>query len=254
MSIKPIVFYDIPSTAPGCVWSPNTWIIRYALNFKGLPYSTTWVEYPDIADVCKAIGAEPSMIRKNGTPYYSLPVIRDPNTGTVVSDSARIAEYLDATYPDTPKLIPAGTRTLQKAFRAAFDNASGPIAPYIIPAIAGILRPRSEEYFVRTREEHFKKKLADLVPTGEAHEIAWKEVEAGYGKIHGWMLEGDPFVMGETISLADFCVAGEMQWCMTGFGADSDKWKDMMTWHGGRWARLIDALKKYEGPVEEGLD
>ncbi|KAJ7459678.1 hypothetical protein FB451DRAFT_555614 [Mycena latifolia] len=223
------------------------------LNFKGLPYKTTWVEYPDIADVCKAIGAEPTMNRR-GSPSYTLPVIHDPNTGTVVSDSARIADYLDATYPDTPTVVPAGTRTLQRAFRAALDRATGPVDPYIIPAVARILRPRSEEHFVRTREAIFKKQLTEMEPTGEAHDAAWKELEAGYGKISGWMQEEDPapFVMGNTVSFADFVVAGELQWCMKAFGEDSDKWKDMLTWHGGRWAKLLADLKKYEGPVEEG--
>jgi hypothetical protein len=78
------------------------------LNYKGLAYKTEWIEYPDIADLCKKIGAEPTMIRKDGRPYYSLPVIQDPKTGAVISDSARIAEYLDETYPDTPKVFPAG--------------------------------------------------------------------------------------------------------------------------------------------------
>lgn len=65
------------------------------------------------------------MIRKNGTPYYSLPVIQDPNTGEekIISDSARIAEYLDSTYPDTPKIVPVGTYTLQKTFMVAYDGA-----------------------------------------------------------------------------------------------------------------------------------
>jgi glutathione S-transferase len=74
-------------------------------------------------DLCKLIGAEPTMIRKNGTPYYSLPVIQDPKTGKVISDSARIADYLDSTYPDTPKISPAGTHTLQKTFMVAYDGA-----------------------------------------------------------------------------------------------------------------------------------
>jgi len=258
MSNEPIIFYDIPSKAAGCAWSPNTWKIRYAFNYKGLAYKTVWIEYPDIADLCKKIGAEPSMIRKDGTPYYSLPVIQDPKTGAIISDSARIAEYLDSTYPDTPKLIPAGTHTLQKAFCVAYDSVTEPLVQYIIPAVAKILRPKSEEYFVRTREASFGKKLEDLWPTGEAHEVAWKEVEAGFGKVDRWlnepMNEGKPFVMGDTMSLADFMIAGEMQWCMTGFGEESDLWKDMMKWHGGRWAKLIDNFKKYEGPLEDMTD
>ncbi|KAJ7222192.1 hypothetical protein GGX14DRAFT_175374, partial [Mycena pura] len=254
MSNEPIILYDIPSKAPGCAWSPNTWKTRYALNFKGLAYRTVWVEYPDIEAFCKSIGAEPTMIRKNGTPYYSLPVIQDPNTEKIISDSARIAEYLDSTYPDTPKIVPVGTHTLQKTFMVAYDAATAPLIPYIMPAVATILRPKSEEYFVRTREASFGKKLVDMTPTGEAHKAAWKEVEAGFGKVDRWLNEGSnegaPFVMGDRISFADFMIAGELQWCVKAFGEDSDLWQDMMVWHGGRWAKLFNALKKYEGPLE----
>ena len=62
---------------------------RYALNIKGLPYTTQWVEYPDIERVCKQIGASPAE-KKPDNPsqdHYTLPVIQDPNTGRVVSDS-----------------------------------------------------------------------------------------------------------------------------------------------------------------------
>lgn len=126
--------------------------------------------------------------------------------------------------------------------------------PYLIPAIAKILRRPSKEYYVRTREEGFGKKLEDVVPTGEAHEVAWKEVEEGYGKLVLWLNEGTnagaPFVMGDKVSFADFVIVSDLQWCMKGFGEDSNQWKDMIAWHGGRWAKLIDDLKKYEGPLE----
>lgn len=124
-----------------------------------------------------------------------------------------------------------------------------------MPAVAKILRPKSEEYFVRTREVSFGKKLVDMTPTGEAHKLAWKEVESGFGKVDRWLNdgpnEGAPFVMGDQISFSDFMIAGELQWCLTAFGEDSELWRDMMVWHGGRWAKLFNNLKKYEGPLED---
>ncbi|KAF7336522.1 Glutathione S-transferase-like protein ustS [Mycena sanguinolenta] len=229
---SPIIFYDIPSKAPGCAWSPNTWKTRHVC----LTYKTVWVEYPDIADLCKRIGAGPSTIRDDGSPYYSLPVIQDPNTGAVVSDSTRIAEYLDATYPETLSLMPAGTRTLQKGFQFTCHRATDVSTQFIIPAILSILHPRSQDYYVRTREATF---------------AAWKDLEAGFGRIHTWMTEGDPFVMGDFPSFADFLIAGKLQWYKKGFGEESDKWKDITTWHDGRWAKLLKNLEKYEGSFEE---
>jgi len=258
MAIQPIIFYDIPSKAPGVAWSPNTWKIRYALNFKELPYKTEWVEYPDIKELYTRLDIGPCQILKSGKPYYCLPVIHDPNTGATISDSARIADYLDSTYPGTPTLVPAGTHTLQKTFCIAYDSATESLTQYIIPAIATILRPTSEEYFVRTREVSFGKKLPDMVPTGDAHTVAWMAVQNGFGKIDKWMTESGgvpgPFVMGKVLSFADFVIAGELQWCKKGFGEDSDLWKDMMAWHGGRWAKLLDNLKGFEGSSEEMHD
>jgi glutathione S-transferase len=170
-----------------------------------------------------------------------------------VSDSARIADYLDAAYPDTPKLSPAGTHALQKSFCVAYDHVTRLLLYYIVYAVVGILRPRSEEYFTRTREASFGKKLEDVAPTGAAHDAAWKELEDGFGRVKGWIGDGD-FVMGDTVSFADFVIAGELQWCLKAWGEEDKKWKDLMAWHDGRWAKLFNDLKKYEGPAEEMHD
>jgi glutathione S-transferase len=86
------------------------------LNYKRIPYKTVWVEYPYIKPLYLELKQEPTTIA-NGKPEYTLPAIHDPNTGTFVSDSFRIAQYLDKTYPDRP-LIPEGTAGLQSAFDA----------------------------------------------------------------------------------------------------------------------------------------
>jgi hypothetical protein len=72
-----------------------------------VPYKTIWAEYADIQDVGKAIGATPTDKRPSGEPRYTLPSIIVPATGEVVSNSAKIAAYLEAKYPDKP-LFPEG--------------------------------------------------------------------------------------------------------------------------------------------------
>ncbi|KAJ7644273.1 hypothetical protein FB45DRAFT_292487 [Roridomyces roridus] len=253
MATEPIVFYDIPSRAPGSAMSGNTWITRYSLNFKGLAFKTMWVEIPDIGDLCKKIGAAPSAINEDGSPYYTLPVIQDPNTGAVIADSLKIASYLDETYPDTPRLLPPGTRALQKGFRAGVEASAVPGSlAFMLPAMVQILRPRSAEYFVRTREASLGHKLSELSPTSETREAAWRKFESGFGKVSSWMDDDGVFFMGDTASLADFAVAGIMQWFRSVLGRESAEWKDIERWHGGRWAKLVSALQKYEGPVEKG--
>ena len=131
-----IILYDIPSKVGP--WSPNTWKTRqvprnssnhikltvfssYSLNYKGLPFRTVWVEYPDIESTLKAAGIVSNTRKKpDGSPTWTVPAIYDPKTKTGITESFAIAEYLDKTYPDTPLLIPPGTRTLQKAWIPTF--------------------------------------------------------------------------------------------------------------------------------------
>ena len=65
-----------------------------------------WVEFPDTAPRMKEIGARAT--RYDGRDIYTLPVLHDPNTGALVSDSFDIAMYLDKTYPEKP-VIPKDT-------------------------------------------------------------------------------------------------------------------------------------------------
>ncbi|KAJ3510855.1 hypothetical protein NLJ89_g4435 [Agrocybe chaxingu] len=110
-----ITFYDIPSTFPNNVWSPNTWKARrvaylisnrsevlifgtrrYCLNYKRIPYKTEWVEYPDIEPLCKRLGIAPTDKKKDGSgrrTNYSLPASTEPfQRAAYVSDSFAIAQ------------------------------------------------------------------------------------------------------------------------------------------------------------------
>ncbi|KAG7088020.1 hypothetical protein E1B28_012057 [Marasmius oreades] len=241
-------FYDIPSKLPGIAWSPNTWKTRYCLNYKGIPYKTIWVEYPDIASTCKRIGAAPTTTKSDGTPLYTLPVIRDPSTGIAISDSPRIADYLEKTYPDTPRLFPPGTRALQAAFYDEFEDNHLKMASFVIPKVALILNPRSFEFFKEDRSKRFGSiAMEDLYPKGEKKVELWKRWKDTWGVVASWMEDTDTFIMGnDTITFADFVVAGWVIWPRHLWGEDSEEWKDIASWHGGRWGRLIERLSEYE--------
>ncbi|KAF8994799.1 hypothetical protein BDQ17DRAFT_1524749 [Cyathus striatus] len=107
-----ITFYDIHSTAPKTAWSLMVWKIRYILNYKNLPYKTIYLEYPDIETTSKNLGIPPTATKVDGSPYYTLPAIHDSSTNKALADSLRIAQYLDATYPDTPAVVMKGTKCL----------------------------------------------------------------------------------------------------------------------------------------------
>ncbi|KAF8878310.1 hypothetical protein BD779DRAFT_1554797 [Infundibulicybe gibba] len=207
-----ITFYDIPSTIPGNAWSPNTWRIRFALNYKGLAYKTEWVEFPDIEPLCKKIGAPPTSTKPTGEPHYTLPVIFDPRTQRAIADSVVIAEYLDTQYPETPALFPKGTHALQYAFMDAYIPALDPVWEFVVPQVCVRIRPGSEPYFRRTREKRFGMKLEALVPTGAARTEKLAQLEAGFGKYLGWVAYNPVVVLWE----------------------DGEIWGQVKGWHGGK--------------------
>lgn len=237
--------------------SRPTFICRYSLNIKGLPYTTVWTEYPDIAGLCQKIGAAPTSKGPDGSPKYTLPVIFDPNTRTAVSESAAIARYLDKTYPDTPALIPPETDALHAAFLHTFAALAKNLLPVMVRATSVQLNPRSEEYFRTTREAMFGAKMEEVAPVGsEKRAEYWTGVEKVLHLFAEW-LEADgkqkSFFLGEKVAFADIAIASFLVWVRVVLGKESKEWTDVLTWDGGRWARLIDTLKTYEA-VDAGAD
>ncbi|PPQ74186.1 hypothetical protein CVT25_012929 [Psilocybe cyanescens] len=244
-----IILYDIPSTLPGNAWSPSTFKTRYTLNFKGLPFTTEWVEYPDIEPHCKKLGIKPTSKKDDGRDHYTLPAIYDPSTGTYIADSFPIAEYLDKTYPDTPPIFPRNTVGLHRAFnQAVFEQNIEPLWEFILPPSCLILNPPSSEYFRRTREEWLGKTMEDMVPKGEYAIKQWNKIQVFFGKIAAWYAVTDgtgPYMMGDEISWDDILLCSFFSWMKIVWGKDDKKWKDVAGWDGGRWGRLLQGLEKY---------
>ncbi|TFY71088.1 hypothetical protein EVG20_g1915 [Dentipellis fragilis] len=249
-----LTFYDIPGNAsPTKAWTPNPWKGRLALTMKGLPHRTVWVEYPDIADVCKKLGAQPTGTR-GGQPLYTLPVLEDPNTGAITSESFSIAEYLDATYPDTLQLIPKGTKALQIMFRDVFEEkVFRMMLETQALGIVALLSPESSVYWREKVGAAFGKKLEDLLPDDHAKEERWNQALQGLSILDKWanQNESGPFIMGESPSFADVVLAAHLIWLETLAGGDSKEWKSVMEADGGRWARLNDEFRKWYWVDEE---
>jgi hypothetical protein len=69
------------------------------------------------------------------------------------------------------------------------------------------------------------------------------------GNINKWFemnVGGGPFLMGDVLSCSDLVRAEETIWYRIFWGEDSEEWKDIMTWDGGRWNNILEMLKEYE--------
>jgi len=141
-----VILYDLPSKQGKC-WSLNPWKTRLVLNLKGIPYKTEWTEYPDLQPKFEKFGIPP-----NSTGWkYTSPTIRLPD-GTYVMDSHKIAAALERLYPDPPLL--ALDSPYQARVEALSDKIISPLRPIFMPLVPKIfLNPRSQEYFVATREK-----------------------------------------------------------------------------------------------------
>ncbi|KAG6843755.1 hypothetical protein H0H87_000833 [Tephrocybe sp. NHM501043] len=248
--IKPIQFYDISSKLPGKSWSANTWRIRYALAIKGLPFETTWVDYQDIEHVFKDKGFLPT---SEGTIQYTLPAIHDPNTSKSIADSVLIADYLDSTYPDTPKLFPEGSKAQQVAFIDALPGKLSSLLQFTVAGSHAVLNhPQATVYYRRTREAMFGgSSLEDIYPKGNNAKVEWEKVKAAFEGVHTLWLEGKgksngPYFTGSQPAFVDIALAALVQYLKRVLGPQHELYNDIMSWSDGWWGKLVADFEKYE--------
>lgn len=158
--------------------SPNNTKIRMALRYKGIPFEAIAVDPKDRALPIEVSGQE-------GTP-----VIADK--GIVLPESEAILHYLDANYPDTPRLFPR-----DKAGRAACDEWRRTIEERM-------LKPWAATFFYALG---FRKELDAASPGAYRDALAWLEGEvAGKEHIHG---EERPICDLRVAQWASFALPGE---------------------------------------------
>ncbi|KAF5317677.1 hypothetical protein D9619_012680 [Psilocybe cf. subviscida] len=223
---------------------------KMCLKLKGLTFETRYVEYPDIEPFQKENGFEPTSIKPDGSSFYTLPAIFDPSTGAKVTDSWNIAIYLDKTYPNTPKVMPTGTLSLQRAW---VDTAFSYLVlsfPFIAALGVAQMTPRSVPHFRRLGEFLTGKPFDEILPQGEEAIVMWAKLKEAMGKIDAWYFAGEtelesvgkekgPFVGGGTPLFADIVVIAYLLGQRRAWGEQGEKWIEVCTWHGGRWGRLV---------------
>lgn len=221
---------------------------RLILNYKRLPYRTTWVEFPDIENSMRAINAPPTSRRPDGRPVYTLPVILDPMRSsaspTILSNPAIIAEYLEVTYP-ARFLFPDGSKSLQTLFAHYLQEVFiRPLLPVMIPQSHQRLPERSQAHFFPQGQ-----RPPDPYAAGPNREQAWQAVYENFSFLASIMDknngdDGDGIVVsGREITYADFALCAILIWIEK--MSPQDGWLRVKQWHNGRWLRLWERCREF---------
>lgn len=265
-----IVFYDIamrPPTEKNCC-SPNPWKTRLALNFKGLPYSTSWVALPDIAKVRKGLKVAPCRKFADGTDFFTLPIIEDPATSSLVGDSFDIAVYLQKTYPNAGAGDLFPPQTLDYVFKhglaslvplsecsdsdypeyAKFNmNVDAAFTAHVQLSVQGFpFDPATAEI---SKAEFVRRAGAtcweDFALVGEQREKVKDSLRNTLGDLARLFLKNTsgPFLLGARASYADFIVGAWLR--MMSVTLPGSEWKEVRSWHNGLFGQLYDALQVY---------
>lgn len=215
-------------------------LARYVLDLKKLSYKTVYLEFSELKSVLQRVGGQPG-----GFVSLTVPAIVDNATGSAVSDSYQIAEYLDKQYPDTPKAFPSGSEALQAAFYDRFNLARPPVAPIFYGRIPNILNQGSIGWYRDTHEEWLGKSLEEVYPVEEELAEIMRKTEEFFNMLDGWYSHsGGPYFMGNIPSFADFAVGALLQLLKIILGEDSAEWKSILTGNNGRWEKLLMDLGK----------
>ncbi|KAL8669109.1 MAG: hypothetical protein Q9168_006290 [Polycauliona sp. 1 TL-2023] len=226
-----ITLFDVSSKGYCACWSPNTWkssqclssltiipqqplltlhvsshTARLFLNYKGIPYTTQWIEISHIATHFKSLGIPPNPSSPGSRPY-TVPAIRFPD-GTYVMESKNIAVSLEEKYPspslhlDSPQLA---------KIEALLPQLFIPLRGVVTPKIGrNLMTQESEPYFYKSRAEKFGMPL-DQMDREMSGEKQWEEARPVIREVAALIEEkGGPFVLGREVSYADFILVGAL--------------------------------------------
>ncbi|MGV2861913.1 glutathione S-transferase family protein [Achromobacter sp. AGC39] len=189
-----ITLYDLAGADESLRFSPHCWKTHMALAHKGLTAKTVPWRF-----------TEKEAIDFSGQKLVPVLVHGDH----VVSDSWRIACYLEDTFPERPSLFNgAGGRAVSLFANSWADTTLVPVlARLLLPAIHGLIHEKDKDYFRASREKRFGR-LEDL-PAGYDGQIG--ALRAALLPLRH-TLARQPFLSGEQHGYADYAVFGMFMW------------------------------------------
>ncbi|KAF4953663.1 hypothetical protein FSARC_12348 [Fusarium sarcochroum] len=202
-----ITLYDIPSIARKS-WSPNAWKARLILNFKALPYSTEWLELPEISTKMQVHNLVPNAAP---TSPYTIPcILLLEGEGTKgVMGSRAIARALEDRF-SMPSLHLGTKGTLRiEELAEKLLIASRPLWAYLLPE--RILTQSSAQYYTDTRTKRFGMNLELYCATHVSQQL-WNELDDICGDIGDSLAKSSgPFLRGHAPSYGDFSIVAVLR-------------------------------------------
>lgn len=179
----------------GRYFSLFSWRARMALAHKGLAFESHPVLLSDKASIAFSGGK-------------TVPILRDGET--VVRDSWKIAEYLEAAYPQAPSLFGGAIgQGLCHTFNVWADRTLVPaMLPLVVADAHERVDPGDREYFRAMMEGFLKMKLEDTLA---GRDKAAERLNRTLDPLRA-TLKRQAFVCGAAPAYADYIVFSVIQW------------------------------------------
>jgi glutathione S-transferase len=189
-----MLMYDLAGTDPAHRFSPYCWRIRMACAHKGLAVETVPWRFREKAQL-----PQPN----TGT----VPVLVDGDR--VVSDSWKIACYLDQRYPDRLLFDSDAARGEALLIKYWTERTLHPfVTRMIVSDLWRSLHPNDQAYFRESREKRLGRTLEEATVDRERTRVRFRE---SLDPLRA-MLADQPFICGRSPAYADYIVFGLFMW------------------------------------------
>ncbi len=176
-------------------FSPHCWKAVMALHHKGLAFEERPLAFTAIPTVESGVSK-------------TVPILRDGQE--LISDSFRIALYLEDAYPDAPSLFggQGGVAAARLVEGYSQHVVHGAITRIALIDIHDMLAPADQAYFRKSREERLGRSFEEMAAGRDA---AITALPAALQPLRH-MLAFQPFVGGATPLFGDYILFGPLQW------------------------------------------
>jgi glutathione S-transferase len=189
-------------------------LARLVLNYKGIPYTTEWIDLADIAPRLESYGVKPNPPETAGAAVgvrYTLPAMKLSDK-TFIMDSVKIVTYLESQYPEPTLRLDEG---LYEDAQALVFKTAVPLFSEYMPCIRdNLITKHSLPYWKKSREGLFGMPI-DEFQKKKGGEKAWEAAEPGLLELTTFLSESKrddgPYILGSQITYADLVLVAFLE-------------------------------------------